>query len=119
MRALVTGGAGFIGSHLVDVPLAAGDEVTAVDRQLTDVNLQGALARGARLVQADVTEVEGMLRVFGEARPEVVYHLAAQIDVRRSVADPSTDAHQNIGGTAAVLTAAREAGVRRVVLAST
>ena len=53
------------------------------------------------------------------ARPEVVYHLAAQIDVRRSVEDPSTDAHQNIGGTAAVLEAARDAGARRVVLAST
>jgi UDP-glucose 4-epimerase len=60
-----------------------------------------------------------MLRAFTEARPDVVYHLAAQIDVRRSVSDPSTDAHVNIGGTAAVLEAARDSGTRRVVLAST
>jgi UDP-glucose 4-epimerase len=119
MRAVVTGGAGFIGSHLVDVLLAAGDEVTVVDHLHTEANLQEAKARGARLVRGDVTEVETMLRVLGEARPEVVYHLAAQIDVRRSVADPSTDAHQNVGGTAAVLEAARAAGARRVILAST
>jgi UDP-glucose 4-epimerase len=119
MRAVVTGGAGFIGSHLVDVLLAAGDEVTVVDHLHTEANLTEAKARGARLVRGDVTQVQTMLRVFGEARPEVVYHLAAQIDVRRSVADPSTDAHQNVGGTAAVLEAARDAGARRVILAST
>jgi UDP-glucose 4-epimerase len=60
-----------------------------------------------------------MLAAFAAARPEVVFHLAAQIDVRRSVEDPSVDAHQNVGGTAAVLEAARDAGARRVILAST
>jgi UDP-glucose 4-epimerase len=119
MRALVTGGAGFIGSHLVDVLLEAGDEVTVVDHLRTEANLTGAKARGARLVRGDVTDVAAMLSVFGEARPEAVYHLAAQIDVRRSVEDPSMDAHQNVGGTAAVLEAARSAGARRVILAST
>jgi UDP-glucose 4-epimerase len=119
MRALVTGGAGFIGSHLVDVLLEAGDEVTVVDHLRTEANLEGAKARGARLVRGDVTDVAAMLDVFEDARPEAVYHLAAQIDVRRSVDDPSMDAHQNVGGTAAVLEAARSAGARRVVLAST
>jgi UDP-glucose 4-epimerase len=60
-----------------------------------------------------------MLATFERTQPEVVFHLAAQIDVRRSVADPSTDAHVNVGGTAAVLEASRHAGVRRVILAST
>jgi UDP-glucose 4-epimerase len=119
VRALVTGGAGFIGSHLVDVLLEAGDEVTVIDHLRTEANLVAAVARGARLVRGDVTDVAAMLDAFAEARPEVVYHLAAQIDVRRSVADPSTDAHQNVGGTAAVLEAARSAGARRVILAST
>ncbi|HEY7076626.1 MAG TPA: GDP-mannose 4,6-dehydratase [Solirubrobacteraceae bacterium] len=121
MRALVTGGAGFIGSHLVDALLDAGDEVTVVDhlqRGHTD-NLAGAMERGIGLVRADVTDVGGMLFAFQQHRPEVVYHLAAQIDVRRSVEDPSTDAHVNIGGTAAVLEAARDTGGPRVLLAST
>jgi UDP-glucose 4-epimerase len=119
VRALVTGGAGFIGSHLVDVLLESGDEVTVVDHLRTEVNLQGAIERGVQLVRADVTDVPAMLAAFAAARPEVVFHLAAQIDVRRSVEDPSVDAHQNVGGTAAVLEAARDAGARRVILAST
>jgi UDP-glucose 4-epimerase len=119
VRALVTGGAGFIGSHLVDVLLDAGDEVTVVDHLRSEANLSGAKSRGARLVRGDVTDVAAMLDVFAAARPEAVYHLAAQIDVRRSVGDPSMDAHQNVGGTAAVLEAARSAGAARVILAST
>jgi UDP-glucose 4-epimerase len=120
VRALVTGGAGFIGSHLVDALLDRGDEVTAGDRLRSQkFNLNGAIDRGASVLRADVTDVGAMLRAFEAARPEVVYHLAAQIDVRRSVADPSLDAHQNVGGTAAVLEAARHMDVRRVVLAST
>jgi UDP-glucose 4-epimerase len=119
VRALVTGGAGFIGSHLVDVLLDAGDEVVVVDHLRNEANLVRAVERGARLVRGDVTDVATMLSVFADARPEAVYHLAAQIDVRKSVSDPSVDAHQNVGGTAAVLEAARAAGARRVILAST
>jgi UDP-glucose 4-epimerase len=117
VRSLVTGGAGFIGSHLVDALLAQGDDVTVVDHLNRLDNL--AHAGDARLVRGDVTDVAAMQAACAEARPEVVFHLAAQIDVRTSVRDPSTDAHVNVGGTAAVLTAARDAGVRRVVLAST
>ncbi len=117
MRALVTGGAGFIGSHLVDALVRRGDEVTVVDHLWT--HAAETLAGHAHLIRADVTEVRDMVAACRDARPEVVYHLAAQIDVRHSVADPSTDAHVNIGGTAAMLEAARRAGARRVVLAST
>jgi UDP-glucose 4-epimerase len=121
MRTLVTGGAGFIGSHLADALVARGDEVAVVDhvRSGRGEHLAQALARGARLFKADVSDVTAMLSAFRSARPEVVFHLAAQIDVRRSVTDPSLDALVNIGGTAAVLEAARDTGVRRVVLAST
>jgi UDP-glucose 4-epimerase len=121
VRTLVTGGAGFIGSHLVDALLDHGHAVTVVDHldPAKAANYEDARARGARLVRADVTDVPRMLDAFAQARPDVAYHLAAQIDVRRSVIDPATDAHVNVGGTAAVLEAARHARVPRVLLAST
>jgi UDP-glucose 4-epimerase len=121
MRAVVTGGAGFIGSHLVDTLLDHGDEVTVVDHLVRDHadNLDDAVRRGASVVRGEVSDVAAMVQAFTQARPAVVYHLAAHIDVRRSVDDPSTDAHVNVGGTAAVLEAARMAGTARVLLAST
>ena len=121
MRALVTGGAGFIGSNLVDALLARGDEVTVVDDLSTGrrENLDGALAAGATLAEPDIRDAGALGIVAGEARPEIVFHLAAQIDVRKSVADPAFDASINVGGTANVLDAARKAGVRRVVFTST
>ena len=121
MRALVTGGAGFIGSHLVDVLLSSGDDVTVVDNLARGrmANLEDALMSGARLVRADVTHGDAIETAMRGARAEVVYHLAAQIDVRESVRDPSADALVNVGGTVAVLEAARRAGVGRVILVST
>jgi UDP-glucose 4-epimerase len=121
MRALVTGGAGFIGSNLVDALLARGDAVTVVDDLSTGrrQNLDGALAAGAELVEADVRDAARVADVAKEAKPEVVFHLAAQIDVRRSVEDPAFDAAVNVGGTANVLEAARTAGCPRVVFVST
>ncbi len=119
MHAIVTGGAGFIGSHLVDALLAEGDEVTVVDhlRRGHRGNLVGAEALGARVEPADVTDLDALVHAFGRA--DAVYHLAAQIDVRHSVEDPANDALINVGGTAAVLEAACRAGARRLVLAST
>ena len=121
MRALVTGGAGFIGSNLVDALVARGDEVTVVDhlRGGRLANLAGAQALGARVVAVDVTHATSLRDALAAAQPEVVFHLAAQIDVRRSVEDPAFDATVNVAGTAAVLEAARAAGARRVLLAST
>jgi UDP-glucose 4-epimerase len=121
MRTLVTGGAGFIGSNLVDALLARGDEVTVVDDLSTGrrENLEGALAAGAALAEADIRDRSAIEGIAIEARPEVVFHLAAQIDVRKSVADPAFDASINVGGTANVLEAARASGARRVVFTST
>jgi UDP-glucose 4-epimerase len=121
MRTLVTGGAGFIGSNLVDALLARGDEVTVLDDLSTGrrVNLDGALANGARLAEVDVRDSAGVGAVMADARPRLVFHLAAQIDVRKSVEDPYFDAAVNVGGTANVLEAARANGVDRVIFIST
>jgi UDP-glucose 4-epimerase len=121
VKALVTGGAGFIGSNLVDALLARGDEVTVVDDLSTGrrENLDGALAAGARLVEADIRDRGAVEAAAVEQGPDVVFHLAAQIDVRKSIADPAFDASINVGGTANVLEAARAAGARRLVFAST
>jgi UDP-glucose 4-epimerase len=118
---VVTGGAGFIGSNLVDGLLARGDRVTVIDNLSTGKrsNLEAALQKGATLEAIDVRDAEAVREVFARARPEVVFHLAAQIDVRQSVEQPAADAHTNILGTIAVLEAARGSGARRVVNTST
>lgn len=120
MRCLVSGGAGFIGSNLVDALLARGDEVTVLDDLSTGKlgNLEQALAAGAELIEQDIREPLAIGRAEAE-RPEVVFHLAAQIDVRKSVADPNHDASINVGGTANMLEAARRTGSRRFVFVST
>lgn len=121
MRCLVTGGAGFIGSNLVDALLARGDEVTVVDDLSTGrlVNLEGALAAGAELAELDIRDAAALAALAAERRPETVFHLAAQIDVRKSLEDPAFDAAVNVGGTANVLEAARAADSARVVFVST
>jgi UDP-glucose 4-epimerase len=114
VRAIVTGGAGFIGSHLVDALLARGDEVLVVD----------SLARGHRehvpdgveLVERDVREPLG--DVFARFRPDTCFHLAAQADVRVSVERPAEDAAVNVLGTVQVLAAAQEQDAK-VVFSST
>jgi UDP-glucose 4-epimerase len=119
-RALVTGGAGFIGSQLVDRLVDHGYDVVAVDDLSAGrlENLTQALSSGALLERADVTSADAMRRLFIAHRPEVVFHLAAQIDVSRAVEDPLVDATANVVGTLSVLEAARACGARRFVLAS-
>jgi UDP-glucose 4-epimerase len=120
MRTLVTGGAGFIGSALVDRLVQDGHEVVVADDLSTGKveNLADALRSGrVHLAQADVAGPD-LADVVAEARPEVAYHLAAQIDVRRSVADPVLDARVNVLGTIQVAVAALAAGCRRLVFAS-
>jgi UDP-glucose 4-epimerase len=121
MRCLVTGGAGFIGSNLVDALLARGDEVTVVDDLSTGrmSNLEPGLANGAELVESDIRDRNGLVAVADEKRPQKIFHLAAQIDVRKSLADPFFDASINVGGTANVLEAARATECGRVVSIST
>ena len=114
MRVVVTGGAGFIGSHVVEALLARGDEVTVVDD--LSRGKREHVPDGARLVEADIRQ--GLEPAFDEARPEVCFHLAAQVDVRVSVARPEHDASVNVLGTIAVLEAAQRHGTQ-VVFSST
>lgn len=115
MRVVVTGGAGFIGSTLVDRLLELGHSVAVVDDLSSGRRDQ--VPEAARLYTADVAG-EWLARVLARERPAAVIHLAAQIEVGRSVADPRHDARVNVLGTVSVLAAARAAGVGRAVLAS-
>jgi UDP-glucose 4-epimerase len=121
VRCLVTGGSGFIGSNLVDALIARGDEVIVVDDLSTGrrENLEEAIKSGAELIESDIRDSEAMAALAQERRPEQIFHLAAQIDVRRSVAEPAFDASINVGGTANMLEAARLAETLRFVFVST
>src|SRR3712207_6101065 len=121
MRALVTGGAGFIGSNLVDALVARGDEVVVLDDLSSGKreNLAEALAAGATLLEGDVADPALVADALTRGRPETVFHLAAQIDVRRSVADPRYDLDLNAGATVGLLEASRDSGVGRFVFTST
>jgi UDP-glucose 4-epimerase len=114
VRAIVTGGAGFIGSALVDALVTRGDEVVVIDDLSSGRREQ--VHDGATLRVGDIREP--LTDVFAEAQPEVVFHLAAQIDVRASVADPVADARANVLGTVNVLEAARTHDAQ-VIFAST
>jgi UDP-glucose 4-epimerase len=121
MKTLVTGGAGFIGSNLVDALAERGDEVTVVDDLSTGKadNLEAARERGVELTVLDIRDAEAVAETVERVAPEAIFHLAAQIDVRRSVADPAHDARVNVEGTINILRAAQSAGVARVVNTST
>lgn len=122
MRVLVTGAAGFIGSHLVDRLLAEGEEVLAVDDLSSGSLANLADARRSRTGKLTFQRVDVTSNALGELvkrqRPEVVFHLAAQVDVRRSVSDPIHDANVNVLGTLNVLQSASSAGARKVVFTS-
>ncbi len=115
MKILVTGGAGFIGSHVVDTFIGAGHDVSVVD------NLTTGAARWvnprARLHVVDLRSAK-LTRVFEAERPEVVTHLAAQASVGRSVTDPTFDASVNLMGGLGLLDCCRRFGVRRIIYSS-
>ena len=114
MAALVTGGAGFIGSHVAEALVARGDEVVVLDDLST--GKRENVPDGAELVEGDIREPQ--VELFARVKPEVCFHLAAQIDVRVSVARPDHDAQINVLGTVNVLQAAREHGTK-IVFSST
>lgn len=116
MNILVTGGAGFIGSHVADALINAGLEVTIVDNLSTGVKEN--LPSKALFIEQDICEPD-IENVFKEGNFDAVYHLAAQIDVRVSVRDPLYDIRVNVAGSVGLLDLARRFGVNRFIFAST
>ena len=118
MRILVTGGAGFIGSHTVDALVASGaGEVSVLDDLSTGKRNQ--VNAKATLYQTDLRDGAAVASVVERVRPEIIFHLAAQMDVRRSVADPAFDAQVNLVGFLNLIESARRHGLRRVIFSST
>lgn len=115
MRVLITGGCGFIGSHIVDQLIEANHEVLAVDNLST--GKRENLNDKADLAVQDITK-SGLLAIFQEFQPEVVIHEAAQIDVKTSVEEPDFDALVNIVGTVKILECCKKTGVKKIVYAS-
>jgi UDP-glucose 4-epimerase len=116
MDAIVTGGAGFIGSHITDALLARGDSVVVVDNLAT--GKRERVPDGAELAELDIRDSTAMRELVDRVRPSAIFHLAAQADVRRSVDDPGFDADVNVRGTIEVLEAARRSDAR-VLFSST
>ena len=117
MKILVTGGAGFIGSHTTDALVAAGHSVAVLDNLSAGKREQ--VNQAARFYQIDLREAEQVKEVVAKEKPEAIFHLAAQMDVRRSVADPVYDAQVNLVGMLNLMEAGRVNGLRRVVFSST
>ena len=118
MRVLVSGGAGFIGSHTVDALVARGvHQVSVIDALAAGKREQ--VNAGARFHEVDVRDADAVRKAIERERPEVLVHLAAQMDVRRSVADPAFDAQVNLVGFLNLMEAGRANGLRRVVFSST
>lgn len=116
MKVLVTGGAGFIGSHVVDLYLSKGYEVVVVDDLST--GRRSNLNPDARFIQMDIRDPK-LSEVFEQERPDFVNHHAAQMDVRRSMVEPLFDADVNVVGSLNLLECARKNAVKRVVYIST
>jgi UDP-glucose 4-epimerase len=115
MRILVTGGAGFIASHVAEAMIAAGHEVMVVDNFTT--GRRENIPQGVEFVEADVTSPE-FAKVVQEFRPELVDHHAAHADVVESVHNPAADAQTNVVGTISMIKAAIDAGVRKMIFIS-
>jgi len=119
MRILVTGGAGFIGSHIVDQYIAAGHDVAIVDNLWEEGGgKEKNLNPKARFYHADITDEPSLIRIFDEVRPEVVNHQAAQHSVAISTKNPQLDARVNVLGLLNVLTNCTRVGVHKIIFAS-
>jgi UDP-glucose 4-epimerase len=117
MRILITGGAGFIGSHVADALIERGHRVTIVDNLST--GSEENVNRRAKLYKADIGNRKRLEKIFERVQPEAVFHFAAQIDVRKSVDDPSADAATNIMGSLSLIELAAKHQVKKFVFAST
>ena len=117
MKILVTGGAGFIGSHVVNRYCDLGHEVVVLDN-LSTGKAEFVNAK-ARLITADITDAPAVLRIITEEQPEIINHHAAHIQVGNSVLHPQFDAENNIIGVLHIMEAARQVPIKKIIMAST
>ncbi len=117
MKIIVTGGAGFIGSHLTDRCVAEGHDVVIIDDLST--GLRENINAEATFLEMDIRDRDGIFDVFGREEPDAVFHLAAQMDVRRAVEDPVFDAECNVFGSLNLMMAAIKVGAQKLVFAAT
>ena len=112
-KVIVTGGAGFIGSHVVDGLVEKGYEIAVIDNLST--GRKENLNPRAKFIEADITDFSKIKDIFNAEKPEVVFHLAAQIDVRKSVEDPLADAKTNILGSINLINLALEHKIKKFI----
>lgn len=117
MKILITGGAGFIASNIADAYLADGHEVAILDSLIT--GFRHNLPAQAKCYETDIRDADGVARAFDDFKPDAVSHHAAQLDVRKAVADPVYDAEVNVGGGLNVLLSAVRVGSQRIIFSST
>jgi UDP-glucose 4-epimerase len=117
MRVLVTGGAGFIGSNIVDALLAYGHEVAALDDLST--GKEKNVSPHAKLYRADIRDNDAVTKIFDEFKPEIISHQAAKADVRESLQKPQVYAEVNIIGSLNILENARRVGTQKIIYAGT
>ncbi len=117
MKILLTGGAGFIGSHVADELIAKGNRVVIIDNLSTGFEYN--INPKSKFIKADITDFKKIEEIFAEELPEIVYHFAAQIDVRKSVSDPLFDARTNIMGTLNLIKISNDIKVKKFIFSST
>lgn len=117
MKIIVTGGAGFIGSTVSDRLSAMGHEIVVIDNLSTGFEYN--VTPGAKFIKADITDFDVTGRIFQDEKPDVVYHFAAQIDVRKSVSDPLFDAKTNIMATLNLIKLSNDFKVKKFIFSST
>jgi len=116
MKILVTGGAGFIGSHVVDAYIDAGHEVVVIDNLST--GKKENVNENAGFYKADITDAEELKSIFAKEKPEIVNHHAAQVDVTVSIMNVKKDMNINIAGTINLLQMSKEYGIKKIIFAS-
>lgn len=117
MKILVTGGAGFIGSHLVDALIKKGHNVVVIDNLSTGKRKN--LNQDATFYNTDISSRDEIFKILSKEKPEIIYHCAAQIDVRKSVEDPVFDAHVNILGSLNIFESVKKSGIEKIIFSST
>jgi len=117
VRVLVTGGAGFIGSNIIDALISAGHEIAIIDNLST--GKEENINPEASFFHIDITDFEALEGIFQNFKPEIVFHVAAQIDLRKSIEEPSFDAEVNVVGSVNLFSLCVQDGVKRIIFSST